>query len=149
MEHNGHAYSSIHTMYCRMHIRTMKSCYHVNLIVQVVINGDLCNHRSTTISKNSSQTIVERYLDAKYYHYDPEELYEMCEYNNNAKYLAESDQIVTLTSSETDEYSVQASLNDISLTLFQNGRRRPRSRTSPIRTPYQGSRMSSVYGGSR
>ena len=56
--------------------------------------------------------IVERYLDAKYYHYDPEELYEMCEYNTNAKYLAESDQIVTLTSMETDEYSIQASLND-------------------------------------
>ena len=56
--------------------------------------------------------IVERYLDAKYYHYDPEELYEMCEYNTNAKYLAESDQIVTLTPMETDEYSVQASLKD-------------------------------------
>ena len=55
---------------------------------------------------------VERYLDAKYYHYDLEELYEMCKYNTNAKYLAESDQIVTLTSMETNEYSIQASLND-------------------------------------
>ena len=42
--------------------------------------------------------IVERYLDAKYNQYDPEEIYEMCDYNANAKYLAESDQIVTLTS---------------------------------------------------
>ena len=56
--------------------------------------------------------IVERYLAAKHYQYDPEEIYEMCEYNANAKYLAESDQIVTLTSMETDEYSIQASLND-------------------------------------
>ena len=56
--------------------------------------------------------IVERYLDAKYYQYDPEELYEMCEYNADAKYLAESDQIVTLTAMETDDYSMQASLND-------------------------------------
>ena len=38
--------------------------------------------------------ILERYLDAKYYQYDPEEIYEMCDYNSNAKYLAESDQIV-------------------------------------------------------
>ena len=31
--------------------------------------------------------IVERYLDAKYYQYDPEEIYEMCDYNSNATYL--------------------------------------------------------------
>ena len=41
--------------------------------------------------------IVERYLDAKYYQYTPDDIHEMCEYNFNAKYLAESDQIVTLT----------------------------------------------------
>ena len=55
--------------------------------------------------------IVERYLDAKYYHYDPEDIYELSDYNVNAKYLAESDQIVTLNSMET-ECSVNASLND-------------------------------------
>ena len=41
--------------------------------------------------------IVERYLDAKYYHHDPAELYDM---------------IVTLTTMETDESSMQASLHD-------------------------------------
>ena len=55
--------------------------------------------------------IVERYLDAKYYHYDPEDIYDLSDYNTNAKYLAESDHIVTLTSIET-ECSVKASLND-------------------------------------
>ena len=56
--------------------------------------------------------IVERYLNAKCYHYDPEDIYDMCDYNANAKYLAESDQTVTLTSMETEECSIQASLND-------------------------------------
>ena len=56
--------------------------------------------------------IVERYLDAKYYQYDPEEIYDMCDYNCNATYLAESDQIVTLTAMETDESSMLASLHD-------------------------------------
>ena len=54
--------------------------------------------------------IVERYLDAKYYHHDPEELYDMGDYNCNAKYLADSDQIVTLTAMETDQSSMSASL---------------------------------------
>ena len=36
--------------------------------------------------------IVERYLDAKYYRYDPEDIYELSDYNVNATYLAESDQ---------------------------------------------------------
>ena len=56
--------------------------------------------------------IIERYLEAKYYHYDPEDIYDMCDYNANAKYLAESDQNVTLNSMETEECYVQASLND-------------------------------------
>ena len=56
--------------------------------------------------------IVERYLDAKYYHYDPEDIYDMSDYNATAKYLAESDRIVTLNPIETEECSVKASLND-------------------------------------
>ena len=56
--------------------------------------------------------IVERYLDAKYYHYDPEDIYELSDYNVNATYLAESDQIVTLNSIEAEECAVHASLND-------------------------------------
>ena len=68
--------------------------------------------------------IVERYLDAKYYHYAPEDLYDMCDYNPNAKYLAESDQIVTLTSMETEDCSLQASLNIrylLDIDLWQSG----------------------------
>ena len=44
--------------------------------------------------------IVERYLDAKYYHYDPEDIYKLNDYNVNAKYFTESDQVVTLNSIE-------------------------------------------------
>ena len=46
--------------------------------------------------------IVEKYLDAKYYRYNPEDIYELSDYYNvNAKYLAESDKVVTLNSIET------------------------------------------------
>ena len=54
----------------------------------------------------------ERSLDAKYYQYDPKEIYDMCDYNCNATYLGESDQVVTLTAVETDESSMLASIND-------------------------------------
>ena len=56
--------------------------------------------------------IVERYLDAKYYHYDPEDIYELSDYNVNAKCLADSDKVVTLDSIETEEHSANASLSD-------------------------------------
>ena len=56
--------------------------------------------------------IVERYLDAKYYQHSPEDIQEMSDYNSNATYLAESDQIVTLTAMETDDPSMLASLQD-------------------------------------
>ena len=49
--------------------------------------------------------IVERYLDAKYYHYDPEDIYELGDYNVYAENLAESDNIVIMQFVETDEYS--------------------------------------------
>ena len=52
--------------------------------------------------------IVERYLDAKYYHYDPEDIYELSDSNVNAENLAESDNVVTLNSIETDEYLANA-----------------------------------------
>ena len=56
--------------------------------------------------------IVERYLDAKYYQYSLDELYGMLDYNCNARYLADSDQIITLSTMETDELSMSASLRD-------------------------------------
>ena len=56
--------------------------------------------------------IVERYLDAKYYQYTPEQFDDMSDYNSNASYLAESDQVITLQSMETDETSMSTSLRD-------------------------------------
>ena len=56
--------------------------------------------------------IVERYLDAKYYQYPPDQVKEMSEYISNATYLADSDQIVTLNAMETDDISASASLRD-------------------------------------
>ena len=56
--------------------------------------------------------IVERYLDAKYYQYSPELVQEMSDYNSKARYLAESDQIVTLNAMETEDTSASASLRD-------------------------------------
>ena len=56
--------------------------------------------------------IVERYLDAKYYQYSLDELYGMLDHNCNARYLADSDQIITLSTMESDELSMSASLRD-------------------------------------
>ena len=56
--------------------------------------------------------IVECYLEAKYYRYDPEDIYELVDYNVNAENLAESDDIVTVQYLEKDEYSAAASPND-------------------------------------
>ena len=56
--------------------------------------------------------IVERYLDAKYYQHPPDQVQEMSEYNSNATYLADSDQIITLNAMETDDISILASLRD-------------------------------------
>ena len=96
---------------CPSHI--MKCCYHASLIVQDVTNGDLyCHKYMMTFKDLKPDVIVERYLDVKYYQYDPEEIYEMCAYNSSAKYLADSDQIVTLNAVETEESSMLASLHD-------------------------------------
>ena len=56
--------------------------------------------------------IVERYLDAKYYQHSPDEIHEMSDYNSNATYLADSDQIITLNAMETEDISTSASLRD-------------------------------------
>ena len=115
MEHHGHAHStSIQTL----HILQDVHPYH-EVLFSCKPHRPGCHQwrplqpqAREDLKELKPDVIVERYLDAKYYHYDPEEIYEMCEYNAKAKYLAESDQIVTLTSMETDEHSMQASLND-------------------------------------
>ena len=99
-------------IYSSMYIRIIKFFFHANLIVPVVTNGAHCSRTSSEIQELKPDVIVERYLDAKYYHYDPEDVYELCDYNVNAENLAESDNVVTLNSIETDEYLANASLND-------------------------------------
>ena len=64
------------------------------------------------IQELQPDVIVERYLDAKYYQHVPAELYDMSDYNTNATYLAESDQIITLNAMETEDISTSASLRD-------------------------------------
>ena len=64
------------------------------------------------IKELQPDVIVERYLDAKYYHYDPEDIYELGDYNVYVENLAESDDIVTMQFIEADEYSATASLHD-------------------------------------
>ena len=67
---------------------------------------------NAAIKEIQPDVIVERYLDAEYYHYDPEDVYEMSDYNVHAESLAESDNIVTMQFIEANEYSANASLND-------------------------------------
>ena len=80
---------------------------------------------------------VERYLDAEYYHYDPEDIYELSGYNVNARYLAECDKVVTLNSIETEKCSANASHPS------------QMARASSVGTYHERSRMSNVYGRSR
>ena len=56
--------------------------------------------------------IVERYLDAKYYQHSPEEISDMSDYNSNATYLADCDEVITLNAMETEDISASASLRD-------------------------------------
>ena len=64
------------------------------------------------IQELQPDVIVERYLDAKYYQYSPTDISDMSDYNSNATYLAESDQVITLQTMETEEFSTCASLRD-------------------------------------
>ena len=61
------------------------------------------------IQELQPDVIVERYLDAKYYHYPLDQVQDMSDYNSSATYLADSDQIMTLSAMETDDISVSAS----------------------------------------
>ena len=54
------------------------------------------------IKELQPNVIVERYLDAKYHHSDPADIYELSDYSVYAENLAESDDIVTLNSIETE-----------------------------------------------
>ena len=56
--------------------------------------------------------IVECYLNAKYYQYDPVDLLELVELNETVENLLEEDNIVTVQNAEMDEFSLSLSLND-------------------------------------
>ena len=104
--------------------------------------------------------IVERYLDAKYYQHSPDLVHEMSEYNSNATYLAESDQVMTLNAMETDDTSMSASLRD-NLQELVNSVPEWEKETQSIHPkwlehhqsghlgPCQRSKLSSMHGGSR
>ena len=71
-------------------------------------------HINADIKELQPDVKVKRYLEAKYYHYDPEHIYELGEYSVYAENLAEPDpdDIVTMQYLEKDEYGAAASLND-------------------------------------
>ena len=103
--------------------------------------------------------IVERHLDAKYYQHPPDQVQEMSEYNSNATYLADSDQIMTLNAMETDDISILASLRD-NLQELEHSVPEWEPETQSIHpkwlehhesgpTPCQRSKLSSMHGGSR
>ena len=56
--------------------------------------------------------IVECYFEAKYYHYDPSDIYELVDFNVDAENLIESDNILAIQNIEKDDYNAAASLND-------------------------------------
>ena len=64
------------------------------------------------IQELQPDVIVERYLESKYYQYPPAEIHDMADYNSSAKYLADSDQIITLNAMETDDISTCTTLRD-------------------------------------
>ena len=139
---NAHPYDEV-ILSCKSH---RSGCHQWSPLRSQVHDG---------INERKPDVIVERYLDAKCYQYSPDDIHEMSEYNSNAEYLADSDQIVTLTAMETNEPSMLASLQDNMQELDQSvGARHAvyssqTVRSSSIRTPCQGFRMSSMYGGSR
>ena len=64
------------------------------------------------VQKWQSDVIVECYLDAKYYHYDPVDVLGFVEFNETVENLLEEDNIVTVQNAEMDEFNLALSLND-------------------------------------
>ena len=64
------------------------------------------------IKELQPDVIVECYLKAKYYHYDPTDMLELVDFNANVENLTESDNVVTVQHMETDEFNAALTLND-------------------------------------
>ena len=56
--------------------------------------------------------IVECYLDARHYHCDPVELFELAEFNDTVENLLEKANIITIENAAIEEFNVATSLND-------------------------------------
>ena len=56
--------------------------------------------------------IVECYLDAKYYHYDPVELNDLADFNANLVDLLEEDNIRTVENAAVDKYNLSVSIDE-------------------------------------
>ena len=71
---------------------------------------------TTTLAEEVRQlnadVIVECYLGAKYYHYDPVELNDLADLNANVVNLLEDDNIVTVENAMTDEYNFSTSVDE-------------------------------------
>ena len=94
----------------------------------------------------NADVIVERYLDAKYYHYDPVELNDLADFNANAANLPEEDNIVAVENAVTDEYNLSASVKENFKELESAC---PESRTSPVWTSNQRQELPSLWRKSR
>ena len=64
------------------------------------------------IKELQPDVIVECYLEAKYYHYEPMDMFDLVVFNKAVENLIESDDIVTIQNAEADEYNLTLSLND-------------------------------------
>ena len=64
------------------------------------------------IKELQPDVIVECYLEAKHYRYDPMDMLELVDCNATIENLIESDNIVTVQHMETDEFNVTLTLND-------------------------------------
>ena len=70
------------------------------------------NDLTAEIKELQPDVIDECYLEAKYYHYDPIDMLELVEFNDNVENLVETDNTVTVQHTEMDEFNVALSLND-------------------------------------
>ena len=64
------------------------------------------------VQELNRDVIVECYLDAKYYHYDPVELNDLADFNADFANLVEGVHIVTADNATVDEDHACASVND-------------------------------------
>ena len=65
-----------------------------------------CSIMIEEVHQLNPDVIVECYLDAKYYRYDPEELSDFVDFNANLANLVEEDNVVTVENAVVDEYNL-------------------------------------------